>query len=137
MARLKTHEFSNFLNPLNGEQLQRLIKEAQAALEVYEKENNLERKKDKAIILRNQLHIGSTAWAKIRKEVFRGPVISINADTIKISGPDGLSKNIKILQLIDEKTAKELIANNEATLGVIKPKKSNEKSESPENSDEE
>lgn len=123
MARIKTNEFSDFLNPLTGEQLQTLIKEAQSALEIYEKENSLARKKDQAVILRNQLKIGNTAWVKIRREIFTGQVMGINPETIKIVGSNKESKMFKIMQLIEEKTAKKLIAENEATLAEIKTKK--------------
>ena len=127
MARAKkSSEFTGVLSNLNDVQLKTLISEAQVALEIFEKENSLSRKKDKAILLRDKLTIGSTAWAKIRKEVFTGKVMAITAENVKILGANGNSKNFKIMQLIDADEVKQLIAEDAVTLAEIKSKKDKE-----------
>ena len=120
MARRRMeNEFAEFLKNLDGEKLKRLIAEAQSALANYERENSLSRKKDKAIALRNNLHIGATAYFIVKKSIFVGNVLAIMAETVKVEKKDGTKKTFKVMQLISENDAKAKIAAGDATIAYM------------------
>ena len=118
MAR-RADQFKELLKDMDGIKLKQLIAESKTALNNYEKKNSAAKKREDAIILRDQCKIGKQAYFLVKKQIFTGPVIGITADKVKIEMADKKAKGFPILKLVDSQKAKQMIIEGNASMAIV------------------
>ena len=97
----KEKKYTEFLRPLNGEDLTTLISEAQVALRGFERKNSVAAMQNRAIKFRNTLKIGSEISFKEAGQVVTAPVTGITANKVQVSYK-GKRKSISIVKLLPQ-----------------------------------
>ena len=103
----KTNKFSQFISNLSEEDLKILAHEVETELNILSKENSLEKRMEKAVIMRNSLKFDQKAYVKIRNKFIEGTVICISPERVRLQIGENEKKWFSILNLVDKKIGKE------------------------------